>query len=52
MKVSPYKFEVEYTHEYRKGEVLDSVSDTSKLKSVIGWENEIDITEGLKSFFI
>lgn len=52
MKVSPYKFEVEFTHEYRKGEVLDSVADTSKLKNAIEWENEIDITEGLKSFFL
>ena len=51
-KVSPYKFDVEFTHEYRKGEVLDSVSDTSKLKNAIGWENKIDIAEGLKSFFI
>lgn len=51
MKISPNKFNVEYTHEYRKGEVLDSVADTRKLKAEIGWENEIDLAEGLKSFF-
>lgn len=51
-KISPTKFDVEFTHEYRQGEVLDSVADTSKLKNLIGWNNQIDLREGLKTLFI
>jgi nucleoside-diphosphate-sugar epimerase len=48
---SPTKFDVIYTHEYRKGEVLDSVADTSYIKNKLNWESKIDFTDGIKSLF-
>lgn len=42
-------FEVEYTNEYRKGEVLESVGDPKKLKEVLGLGDLIRIREGLKT---
>ncbi len=47
-KYSSHKFEVEYTHEYRKGEVLDSVADNSKLISSFGIQGFLDIETGIK----
>jgi UDP-glucose 4-epimerase len=49
--ISEKDFEVEYTNEYRQGEVLNSVADTRKLKSVIGWKCQIELAEGLKTLF-
>jgi nucleoside-diphosphate-sugar epimerase len=48
-EISPKNFDVEFTNEYRQGEVLDSVADISLLKSVIDWNNPIDLREGLKT---
>lgn len=48
-EISPTEFDIEFTHEYRKGEVLDSVADTTKLTSVLGWENGLSLFEGLKT---
>lgn len=50
-EISPNKFDVEFTHEYRKGEVLDSVADTSKLKNILGWNKSISLKDGLKTLF-
>lgn len=50
-RVSPKKFNIEFTNEYRQGEVLDSVADSSKLKKIIGWTNQIELGEGLKTLF-
>ena len=50
-KSSPQDFEVEYTHEYRKGEVLDSVADTNLLKQALGWKPIIHLEQGVESLF-
>lgn len=50
-KVSPKKFNIEFTNEYRQGEVLDSVANSSKLKKIIGWTNQTELDEGLKTLF-
>lgn len=44
-----YEFEVTYTHEYRKGEVLDSVADISKVKQELYWEPTIPLKDGVKT---
>ncbi len=48
---SPQKFEVEYTHEYRKGEVLDSISDNRKISNVLGFTPKISLMEGIETLF-
>ena len=50
-KVSPYGFDVEFTNEYRKGEVLESVADVRKLNEKIGITEQIDLEKGLKTLF-
>lgn len=50
-KFSKINVEVNYTHEYRKGEVLDSVADISKIKKELGWEPDYDLKRGIQSFF-
>lgn len=50
-KHSPVKFDVEYTHEYRQGEVLDSVACTSLINQKTGWKPSIDIDKGINSLF-
>jgi nucleoside-diphosphate-sugar epimerase len=47
--VSNKCFEIVFTNEYRKGEVLDSVADTSKLKSVLGWDCKMNLKEGIRT---
>ena len=42
-------FDVEYTNEFRKGEVLDSVADISKIKNKLGWMPKTDLKAGLKT---
>lgn len=49
---SPKPFHVNYTHEYRKGEVLDSVADINKIKTKLNWNPSISIDKGIKSLFI
>ncbi len=46
-ELSKEHVEIEFTHEYRKGEVLDSVADVGKLKSLLNWESSIDLKKGL-----
>jgi nucleoside-diphosphate-sugar epimerase len=43
------KFTVQYSNEYRPGEVLDSVADNSKTKELLGWENTISIEQGIQT---
>jgi len=40
-------FEVEYTNEFRPGEVLDSVSDNSKLRKILNWSPELTLEQGI-----
>ncbi len=46
---SSNEFTIEFTHEYRKGEVLDSVADISKVKNELGWEPKFDLESGIKA---
>lgn len=39
---------VVYTHEQRKGEVLDSVADISMAKEKLGWSPEITLEQGIR----
>jgi nucleoside-diphosphate-sugar epimerase len=48
---SPIPFEVEFTNEFRRGEVLDSVADVGKLKSELNWELKVTSEAGIKSIF-
>jgi nucleoside-diphosphate-sugar epimerase len=48
---SPQKFEVEYTHEYRKGEVLDSVASVQAANKTLNWAPAVDLAEGIKTLF-
>lgn len=50
-RYSPYNFEVKFTHEYRRGEVLDSVADVSRIKSKLNWQLRVTIDAGIKSIF-
>ena len=49
---SEKEIEVEFTHEYRKGEVLDSVADVSKITRVLGWHPRYDLESGIKAMMI
>jgi len=42
---------VDYTHEYRTGEVLDSLANIDKIKSKLGWIPKVTIEEGVASLF-
>jgi nucleoside-diphosphate-sugar epimerase len=50
-KYSPQKFEVEYTHQYRKGEVLDSVADAALLNKALKWQISLTLEDGIKTLF-
>jgi nucleoside-diphosphate-sugar epimerase len=39
---------IQFTHEYRKGEVLDTVANISRAKNMLMWEPEIDLNSGLR----
>ncbi len=41
--------EVNYTNEFRQGEVMDTVADISKIASVLKWKPSVHIENGLKS---
>jgi nucleoside-diphosphate-sugar epimerase len=47
----PFHFDVEYTNEYRIGEVLESVADISSICSSFDWVPKFDIDKGLKEMF-
>lgn len=42
---------IEFTNEQREGEVLDTVADITKAKTLLGWQPRVDIYEGLKNIF-
>lgn len=46
-KVTNKLLTIEYSNEYRKGEVLDTVANISKATSILLWKPLIDIEEGL-----
>jgi UDP-glucose 4-epimerase len=48
-KYSPIPFTVSYSHEYRKGEVLDAVGNAEKLKKFIGLKCFMNLEEGLEN---
>lgn len=39
---------IEFTHEYRKGEVMDTVANINKAKSILMWEPKINLYSGLQ----
>ncbi len=51
-KSSPIPFEVEYTNEYRHGEVLDSVSDNTKLAKLLHWNPEWSLDQGISELIL
>ena len=42
---------VQYTHDYRQGEVMDSVASIAKIREAFGWEPTISIEDGIASLF-
>ncbi|MCG9879159.1 MAG: hypothetical protein MH472_01035, partial [Bacteroidia bacterium] len=46
---SSNKFDVEYTHQYRKGEVLDSVADVGFIKTKLNWECKLNLNKGIQT---
>ncbi len=50
-RFSPIQFETIYTHEYRKGEVLDTIADTRLIRSKLNWNHTIELDNGIKSLF-
>ncbi len=49
LKYSHQKPEVIFSNEYRKGEILDTVADITRIKSTLNWNYKYDIELGLKS---
>ena len=49
--ISPIAFKTNFLHEYRKGEVLNSVADITKIKYRLGWKPNISLRDGLKTLF-
>lgn len=50
-KYSPKAFEVEYTHEYRRGEVLDSVATVEHIEKNFNWKPKVSLDQGIQSLF-
>lgn len=42
------KAEIRFNEQTRKGEVLETVADISKIKSVLNWKAEVSMEDGLK----
>lgn len=47
-EIKGHSIEVEFTHEYRKGEVLDTIANINRAKNILMWEPKIDLITGLK----
>ena len=45
------EFEVAFSMEFRKGEVLDSVADTTRLQKSLEWSPAFPLQEGVKTLF-
>jgi len=48
-KQSRVNFDVEYTHEYREGEVLDSIANCSKLINKLNWKASVSLKTGIST---
>lgn len=46
-KVTNKNLIIEFTNEYRKGEVLDTVANINKAKNILYWEPKVDLKTGL-----
>jgi len=46
--ISGSSVEIRFMDQIRQGEVLDTVADISRIKSVLNWEVEVSLEEGLK----
>jgi len=46
---SKIDFKVEFSNEFRKGEVLDSVADISRAKNILNWVPQIHLDYGIKT---
>lgn len=44
---SKNSFTIDYTNEFRKGEVLDSVTSNSKILALLGWQPKVSIESGI-----
>ena len=47
-EISGKEFTVNFSHEYRKNEVLDLYADISKASTELSWMPKIDLYEGVK----
>jgi len=51
-KVTNKNLIIEFTNEYRKGEVLDTVANINKAMNILFWEPAIDLPSGLKQYYL
>jgi len=51
VELSEKELLIEYCHEYRKGEVLNTVSDITHTQRTLGWNPSIDFKTGLNDLF-
>lgn len=42
-----FELEVNFTNEIRQGEVLDTVADNTKVKTILSWDPKINMEEGI-----
>lgn len=47
-RIYNHKLKIEFGEDERKNEVLDTVADISKIKTLLYWEPVVDLTTGLK----
>ncbi len=50
-QASRQEFEISFSMEFRKGEVLDSVADTTNLQKSMDWDPAYPLHEGVKTLF-
>jgi nucleoside-diphosphate-sugar epimerase len=50
-KHCPRKFEVLYSEECRRGDVLETIADTKKIAGKLKWHHSIEFDQGIKSIF-
>lgn len=48
--ISTEKLEIAYTNDYRKEEILDVRADITKVKELLNWTPQYDMTAGLKAY--
>lgn len=47
-EISHKKITISYRNIYRKGEVLDTIANINKVRTILSWEPKIDLLNGLK----